>query len=404
MTHEPVGGRSSLTVKAHNRRALLVALLREQPISRVRLARTTGLSTTTVTNLVAELAEQGVITEAGTDFEATPQGAGRRPRALELVPNSRYAVGIHIGVRRIKVALCNLMAQVIDCVILPLQPGSQPEPTLARVTEVVRAMLVRNGLEGTPERLAGVGVGASGLVDVDAGVNVLAPNLGWHQVPVRTLLADALDLPVTVDNNVRCMALAESLYGAGVQTRALAFVYARIGVGAGLVVDGQVYRGAGYGAGEIGHWVMMAGDAHENVSLEALISERKIVELVQQLDPDVFRQFGPPGDPIQAVFTAARGGHPLVKGLLDERAYYLGIALANLVDVLNPQLVLLGGFLHDGFDLFYDKLTETVRTHAFGALGDKVQLQPATFGTQCGEIGAAALGFDEFFLGRTALA
>ena len=399
VTQVQAGGRSSLTIKAHNRRTLLLALLREQPISRVRLARTTGLSTTTVTNLVAELSAQGVVTETGMDHAAAPPGAGRRPRALGLVADSRYVIGVHIGVRRIKIALCNLMAEIIDCVVLPVQTGQAPDVTLHGVTEAIRTLRARNGLDAAgSSRLLGVGVGASGLVDMDAGVNVLAPNLGWRQVPLRDLLGDVLDLPVTVDNNVRCMALAESLYGAGLQTRALAFVYARIGVGAGLVVDGQVYRGAGYGAGEIGHWVMVAGDAAGNLSLEELISERRIVALVEEQAPDVLPRDGQSYDPIQAIFAAARAGHPLVRTLLDERAVYLGIALANLVDVLNPQLVLLGGFLHDGYDLFYDKLAATVHAHAFGGLGEKVRMEPATFGAQCGEIGAAALGIDEFFL------
>lgn len=403
MTQVHARGRSSLTVKAYNRRALLLALLREQPISRVRLARTTGLSTTTVTNLVTELTEDGVLVEAGTDTEAAPSGAGRRPRALTPAPDSRYAVGVHIGVRRIKIALCNLMAQVIDCRILPTQAHATPEEIVANVAATITEILRTAGLTQNATRLIGVGVGASGLVDVDAGVNVLAPNLGWRQVPLRSLLTDALKLPVVVDNNVRCMALAESLYGAGVQTRALAFVYARIGVGAGLVVDGQVYRGAGYGAGEIGHWVMMAGENadHANTSLEDLISERKIVEMVQRCAPAVLPAdaSGSARDPIEAVFAAARAGHPLVRELLDQRADYLGIALANLVDVLNPQLVLLGGFLHDGFDLFHARLAASMRNHAFGGLGEKVELRPATFGAQCGEIGAAVLAIDEFFLG-----
>ncbi|MCB0157075.1 MAG: ROK family protein, partial [Caldilineaceae bacterium] len=314
MTQVQAGGRSSLTIKAHNRRTLLLALLREQPISRVRLARTTGLSTTTVTNLVAELTAQGVVTETGMDHAAAPPGAGRRPRALELVADSRYVIGVHIGVRRIKIALCNLMAEIIDCVVLPVQAGQAPDVTLHGVTEAIRTLRARNGLDAAgSSRLLGVGVGASGLVDMDAGVNVLAPNLGWRQVPLRDLLGDVLDLPVTVDNNVRCMALAESLYGAGLQTRALAFVYARIGVGAGLVVDGQVYRGAGYGAGEIGHWVMVAGDAAGNLSLEELISERRIVALVEEQAPEVLPRDGRSYDPIQAIFAAARAGHPLVR-------------------------------------------------------------------------------------------
>ena len=415
-------GRNVLTVRAYNRRVLLQTLLREQPISRVRLARLTGLSTTTVTNLVAALVEQQVLEEVGMDSKAASKGAGRPPLALSLVPDSRFSFGIHIGVRRIKIALCNLQAKISDSRTLTIDPLADARTNLEAACEVARDMAQRHGFAQHDSQLVGVGVGASGLVDVAAGVNLYAPNLNWRNVPVGKIVHSALGLPVAVDNNVRCMALAESLFGAGQQVRALAFIYARIGVGAGLVVDGRIYHGAGYGAGEIGHWIMMTNaptnaftngassaaardaangvipaiDRASQVTLEALISERVIVERVRELAPHLLD--GQP-DPIQAVFAAARQGDKAICRLLNQRASFLGLALGNLIDVLNPQLFLLGGILQDGFDLLEPQIAATMRAHAFGGLGDHVALQPATFGAQCGEIGAAVLGLDAFFLG-----
>ena len=246
----------------------------------------------------------------------------------------------------------------------------------------------------------GMGVGASGLVDVHAGVNLIAPNLKWHDVPIPQLLGDHCGLPVAVDNNVRCMALSESMYGAGQNVRALAFVYARIGVGAGLVVDGHVYHGAGYGAGEIGHWVVSSthdDDSGAPVTLEDLISEREIVKRAQARDP---KPLVGASRPIQAIFQAARDGHQRYRHLLDEVAYFTGVALANLVDVLNPELILLGGLLEEGYDLLHEPIGDTMRRFAFAGLGKQVEILPATFGAHSGEIGAAVLAFDEFFYGR----
>ncbi len=255
MARNSQGGHNALTIKAHNLHRLLLAVLRCQPISRVRLARLTGLSTTTVTNLTGELIGQGVLAEVGTDLEAVTEGAGRPPQALALIPDSRYAVGIHIGVRTMYVALGDLSAHLVDQRTLPHRPDEPVDQTLDRMAATVRQMLADH-----PEmaaKVVGVGVGASGLVEQSTGINILAPNLGWRNVPLRDELARRLGLPVQVDNNVRCMALAESLFGQGKHAKALAFVYSRVGLGAGLVVDGQVYRGAGYGAGEIGHWTIL---------------------------------------------------------------------------------------------------------------------------------------------------
>jgi len=394
-----LAGGNALDIKASNMSAILLTLLRHQPISRVRMARQIGLSTTTVTNLVTELLEQGVVAEEGTDMAAVTAGAGRLPRALRLIPESRYALGIFIGVRRVRVVLGNLAAQLGDSAVLSHIPGEPPANTLERVIDLAHGLLQRNKLSDPAERLIGVGVGASGLVASDTGINLLAPSLGWRDVPVREIIARGLELPVAVDNNVRCMALAESMYGAGQNVRALIFVYAQVGVGAGLVVDGKIYRGADYGAGEIGHWTILpTGGARcrcgNTGCLETLISEPAIVELARQIDPAVVESAA---SPLPAIFAAVRSGHSDLRAMLEQQARYAGIALANLIDVLNPEVILLGGLLYEGFDLFQPVIEQTMRQRAFAGLGQHVRLLPATFGARSGEVGSVALALNTFF-------
>lgn len=392
-------GTNAPAVKSHNLRALLLALLRQQPISRIRLARATGLSTTTVTNLTGELLDQGVIEESGTDVAARALGAGRPPLALHLVPASRCALGIHIGVRRARVALVDLQANILDLQQVELAADAPAEQTLDRIVEAAQGVLGRCAGVRRAGRLVGVGVGASGLVQFATGVNLFAPNLGWRDVPLRRIFAERLGLPTVVDNNVRCMALAESLYGVGRNRRALAFVYARVGVGAGLVVDGEVYRGADYGAGEIGHWVMEPHGGERcrcgnSGCLETLVSETVLAERAAQLDPDLLAGCA---TPLPTLFDAARDGHLALIELLEDRAYYVGLALANLVNVLDPQLIMLGGWLQEGFDLVEPVIARTMRRHAFGGLGAHVELLPASFGFHSGAIGAAVLALESFF-------
>jgi predicted NBD/HSP70 family sugar kinase/biotin operon repressor len=396
---------NSLSVKKRNQRTLLLALLHNQPISRVRLARLTGLSTTTVTNLTAELVERGIVVETGTDLPAITEGAGRRPMALSLVPESVCVIGIHIGIRTIRVVLGNLYAQVIDKEYIPQEPGEPALVTVDRMAVAVKRLLEKNGLELQNERLIGVGVGASGLVAHETGINIWAPRLGWRDVPLQAELSTRLGMPVAVDNNVRCMALAESLYGTGQGSRALAFVYARVGVGAGLVVDGHIYRGADYGAGEIGHWTILpdGGDrcgCGNTGCLETLISEPVIVDKGRQVAPEVVENAP---DSIGAIFQAARDGHEGLRHMLEERAHYAGIALANLINVLNPEMILVGGLLYQGYDVFQPVLERTMRQRAFADLGEKVVLRPATYGHVSGEVGALSLALDSFFFNQRAL-
>lgn len=386
-------------IRSENQRILLLTLQRHQPISRVRLARRTGLSTPTVTNLIAPLAQAGIVSEVGTDLIAVTAGAGRPPLALALVPDSRYALGVHIGVRKAQVALGRLDANLIDMCSVPHPTGESAEQVIAHLGAVAADLVERHGLSLDSGQILGVGVGASGLVERETGVNIWAPGLNWRNVPIEHILAERLKLPVVVENNVRCMALAEAIFGSGQGRRVLAFIYARIGVGAGLVVDGEIYRGARHAAGEIGHWtVLPTGGARcrcgNHGCLETLISEAVLVAEGRRLAPDLLADAT---DPLEALFAAARTGHDPLRQMLAERAEYLGIALANLINVLNPELILLGGLLHQGYDLLQPTVEAVMRQRSFTGTGTPEDLRPASFGDEAGAVGAVTLALDAFF-------
>jgi glucokinase-like ROK family protein len=398
-------GSSSQSIKSHNLRAILLTLLRSAPVSRVRIARLTGLSTTTVTNLISELLEAGIVAEDGTEPQEQRRGAGRPRTALRLVPEARCAVGVHIGVGEVYVALTDLFARPIHSHTFQHVTDAPAGDVLAAIEDTTRQVIDASGVD--PDVIVGLGVGASGLVNCHTGVNVLAPNLGWHEVPIRDHLSRRLNLPVFVDNNVRAMALAEALFGAAQDVGVLAFVYARVGVGAGFVVGGQLFRGRA-GAGEIGHVTILADDGIQcrcgnTGCLETLVSEPAIVRLAQEIAaqaPDgVLAQYLAQVDQpaIDAIFEAARSGDPATCELLDQRARYMGIALANLVNTLSPELIILGGIFDTGQDVLLPVVEATLRNCAFANLGEDVRLQTPTFGPNTGVIGAAALALDAFF-------
>lgn len=404
---KPFLGSNINLVKTHNQQAILLSLLHEQGLSRVQLAERTSLSTTTITNLVAELLAQGLVSETDDSPVNIRRGVGRPRTGLRLVPEARYALGVHIGIGLFRVGLTDLHARLLCSRIEDFSLSSPPETVLEAISRAVQDILDESAV--ARERLLGLGVGASGLVNYHSGVNLFAPNLGWRDLPIRQFLSEYTGLPVAVDNNVRCMALGESLFGDGRNMESLAFVYGRTGVGAGFVFGGQVFRGALAGAGEIGH-MMAQFDGGElcrcgqRGCLETLVAEPVLVrqaELLAQQEPGgvLAAALCRPGieSPIERIFGAARQGDYATQRMLEQRATYLGMALANLVNALNPQLILLGGMFAQGADLFLPTASQVMRQCAFAGMGESVLLQTTSFGWRAGVIGAAALALHDFF-------
>lgn len=396
-------------VKQHNLQVILLSLLYEPVLSRSQLAKHTNLSNTTITNIIAELIEQGIVTEKNStdEIQEKSRSVGRPRMRICLEPNARFVVGIHVGVGTIRVAVTNLRAEIIDNQLLRFDTSIPADEVLEQIVVTVEDVIAKSDVER--DKILGVGVGASGLVDFSTGVNLLAPNLDWHDVPLREYLQNKLRLPVIVDNNVRSMAIGETYFGAGRDVDSVAFVYGRIGVGAGLTFKGQVIRGSSQGAGEIGHIAMLLEGGEpcrcgNSGCLETLVSESAFLqqaENIAQANPEgilatiLREQTDQP--PIENVFEAARQGDSQVQEVIEERGYYLGVALANLINMFNPELILLGGIFSRGEDLFIEPITRTIQQRAFGGMGKNVQVQATTFGWKAGVLGAAALALLHFF-------
>ena len=403
-------GSNSYSVRRHNLRAVLLTFLHRGLISRVQLAEETNLSNTTITNLIAELIDQGIIVEkekTADPLDKQPRrGVGRPRRMLELVPDARYVVGVHIGIGMFRVAVTNLNAEIIYNKMTTFPIDQSSYDVLDAIANAISDSI--NHANITPGLILGVGIGASGLVNHETGVNLHAASLGWHKIPIQEILEQKLPYSVSVDNNVRAMALGEAYFGLGRGADVSVFIYGRIGVGSGIVVKGQAFRGSGAGAGEIGHTIVQPhnGDlcrCGQYGCLETLVSEPVLLREAQRLaeqQPDgtlAEHLNRTEGSPIDDVFDAARAGDKPSFEMIERQMHYLGIALANLVNVLNPELIILGGMFAQGSDLIVPKVEPMVHELAFGGLGEKVKLQTTSFGWRAGVIGAAAIALTTFF-------
>lgn len=380
-------GTTSSDIKAQNLSAILHVLLRSQQVSRMLLARTLGVSNATITNLVGELMRRGLVAEGGT-LRGSGR-AGRPQRVIQLNDDSRYSIGVHIDVGQINLALCDVRGRLRQTRSFNHALTDTAERVLKTIAIEIEALLLADGIPH--ERIVGVGIGASGLVDTEQGINVYAPNLDWHDVPMREQLRGLLGLPVVVENNVRAMAFGEALLAPVQDINSLAFIYGRVGVGAGLVIDGQLYHGAAAGAGEIGHSVVRLPSAErEAATLESLISEGAIVR-------EAAARLGQEAVTMEQVLNMARAGHAPMLALLEERGAVLGIAIANLVNIFNPQQIVLGGLYSNALDLLQPTLEATLRHYAFANLDAQVTLRAAHFGDHAGVVGSAALALEAFF-------
>ena len=404
-------GRNLNLVKAHNVSAILLRLLRSEMVSRVELAKELSLSSTTITNLTAELLEEGIISEEEVVVSEKRKKVGRPRRMLRLIAAARYAIGVHIGVGIFRIAITNLVATILTSYTSDFDLNASADDVILEIANAVNEIIEESDIDR--RLIIGVGVGASGLVDPVTGVNVLAPRLNWASVPIQSLLSAYVNLPICVDNNVRSMALGEAFFGSGREVSTLAFVYGRVGVGAGFVVNGQLFRGSGAGAGEIGHTVIIpqGGDVcscGNTGCLETLISEPVLLiqaeRLIGQYSDSILSNYVTNNQgqtSIDCVFAAARDGDNHALKMIEDSACYLGVALANLVNIMNPEMILLGGMFAQGQDLILPIAESKMRSVAFAGLGENVKISPTQFGWRAGVIGAASLALTSFFYQST---
>lgn len=317
---------------------LAVAMQHEGPFTRAELIRATGLSAPTVGTLVSHLMQIGVVSDLG----AGPSRGGRRPSSMEFNARHGYVAGIDLGPTRTRLAIADLRGERLADRIMPTPQRLGPQALLARIAGALRALMDETGVPAS--RLAAVGAGAPGAVDRGRGLVTSAPNLqGWTQVPMRDLLESALQAPVVVENDVNLAVLGEHWRGAARGHDTCAFVFVGTGIGAGILIGGELHRGHHYMAGEIG--VMCMGPQYVDVDY----GERGCFETLAGLHglaerwPQASRQ--DPAGWVAGLFEAAMSGDRRAARVVDETARLIAIGVANVAAVVDPTLIVLGGAL-----------------------------------------------------------
>jgi predicted NBD/HSP70 family sugar kinase len=331
---------TSRDVRRGNRSVLLSRLYFDGPLSRLELSRLTSLSTATVSNLTGELIEEGLLEEAGS----VESGGGRPRTLLRIAPRFGYVVGVDVGETGVRVELFDLAMTPLAKADYPVA-SALPDPELVadRVLAGLDRVLLDAGVAA--DSLLGVGIGVFGVVEQGADAIVDAQTIGWRDVPLERMLRAGTRAPLHIDNGAKTLGQAEQWFGAGRGAQHAVIALVGSGVGAAVVTHGTSYRGATSSAGEWGHTRLVYDGrpcrCGARGCLEAYVGAEGIL--------DRYRAAGGPAaggseESELAALLVAADGSAVAARVLSETAGYLGAGIADLINLFNPERVVLSGW------------------------------------------------------------
>lgn len=384
-------------IQKQNRRNILKKVWEERSISRAQIAKDLNITAATVSSNVAELEKMNFI-RLGEEGESS---GGRKPKMLEINETSLLSIGITVKKFEVVSTIVNLKGKPkitrTDKYPLPITKENIFNTIVYSIKEL------KKNVNGNLQRILGIGVGFHGVVDYKSGISIFAPAFNWRYVNIKALLENEFKLPVIVDNDARVMVLAEKWFGKYRNLRNLIFLSLDAGVGGGILIDGKLFRGVSSAAGEIGHIRVKENGVKclcgNYGCLETVASSRALVqEIINKIQlgyPTIITSMVNNGDlneiNYDIIDTAARNNDELAIEVLNNIGVYVGTALADIINVFNPEAVIIGGQLSQSWEFIETQITETVKKQAMTECCNNVKILKSSFEGSKGEIGAAAL-------------
>jgi glucokinase-like ROK family protein len=366
-------------------------------ISRAEIVKLTGLTPPTVSRIVEQLIHQdGLVKYKGV----AESNGGRPPVMVTFNGNENYIIEIDLGATLIRGVLSDLNNDIQMEIQVPTSLEKGYESIMDQIANVIERLLNKRGLN--KDKVLGVGIGIAGLVDVKKGVVDFSPDFGWESVNIRNSLNQRINLPFFFDNSTRLMALGELSYGLGRNYGNFVVINVGYGIASGIVIDGKTVFGSKGKAGEFGH---IKVDTNSNVQckcgaygcLEALASGRRIADLGKELferkksqklmelcknDPNLINA--------KLVFEAARSGDKDANEILETVTNYLGIGIASIVNLLDPEIIFMGGGVSSNGEIFFKSLKKATQNFLISR-NKKLDIKPVTFADYATLTGAFSL-------------
>ena len=384
-----------------NTKQILRVIRQLSPISRSEIVEETNLTAATVSRIVNKLMKFNLVKEIGFG----ESNGGRKPVLLELNSDAVLTVGVDIEIDEVRGVIIDLNGRILAHSSRSIKNKTEQEYILNNVKELIKTLLAKKEYIN---RIIGIGIGMHGLVNYAEGISVFPPAFGWRDVPVAGIMKEEFNLPVIIENNVRALTLAENWFGLGKNLNNFICLKVASGVGSGIFTGGKLYRGTSNSAGEIGHTMVDEdgplcscgnyGCLESMASIPAII-KRTLKALKQGTESKINKLIDYDIDNLdeEVIFSAAHQGDQLASRVLRDTGRYLGIGIANLINILNPEVVFISGSIVMGGDLVLDSLRSTVRNRALSYPFEHAKIINSKIGKEGVAIGAASLILESVF-------
>ncbi|MEH7378863.1 ROK family protein [Bacillus sp. JJ1533] len=371
-------------VKKNNKALVLKLIMEREPISRADIAQVSGLNKTTVSTLVTELLEEDLIFESGPGVSS----GGRRPVILHFNKDAGYAIGIDIGVNYILSILTDLKGNIL----------AEKNQTLTRTTYATVMSNVQDMIQSLMDEMpksrygiVGIGVGVPGLVN-NEGAILLAPNLGWSNIQLKEDLEKIYEIPIIIENEANAGGIGEQQFGEGQDQENILYISAGIGIGVGIIVNKELYKGKNGFSGEMGHMIIDINGKRCNCGSrgcwEAYASEQALLEMADQIV-----------DSLEELIQLAKNGDEKAKEMFDEIGNYLGFGINNIINTFNPEQVIIGNRLALAKEWLEEPVRNTIVKHTLAFHQNDLQLHFSKLGKYSTSLGISAFVVDHFIKG-----
>lgn len=382
--------------------SILLNLIREHaPISRPQLATLSGLSQVTVIKITNNLIDRHLIQEK----EYAESTGGRRAGLLEINPEGGFAIGLIPHPSSLIAVILNLNSDLVSSQQWDISLSDYYEPAIDRMAQCVEELIAQSGI--ARQKIIGVGIGMSGLIDAERGYCIDSRPMNWYNVEISRPMAERLGIPVFLDNDVNCLTIYEKLFGQGQPYHHFLVAAIGSGVGLGIIINGDLYHGAFGGAGEFGHTTVTADgrlcECGNHGCLETYVSDAGIVKnyleyvrtTTYTLEEDIQQPTA------FEVIKRANNGDEAAIAAFHRAGLLLGISLANLINIFNPECIILSGPDTDASilagDLLLEPMHQSLKQHLFSQIGKDLRFTVERLGFESWARGAGNLVLRHFF-------
>lgn len=372
-------------VKLNNKQIILQAIRDKAPISRADLSQTLGLTKGTISSLVNELLEEKLCVESGPGESS----GGRRPVMLLFNDRAGYTIGIDVGVNYILGILTTLNGDIIRKEKQKTD-NKDYQAAVGRIISMIKDL--HQSVPESPYGVVGIGIGIPGIVDNEGDI-LLAPNLGWEYKNLRKEIEAAFSIPVIIENEANAGAYAEKILGAGQDCDNMVYVSAGIGIGAGFILNGQLFKGANGISGEMGHMSIqydgLPCPCGNKGCWELYASERALLTKAEAIHPN---QEDLSLEDLIELYDANRQTKPL----FEEVGTFLGIGMTNIANTFNPEKIIIGNRLAMAKDLLIESILANVKERSLKNSQTDLQIVFSNLSVYSAALGAAAHGAEHF--------